>query len=240
MPLVRAYHRPDTIDDALALLAEVPERVILGGGTAVNADRSPGDIEVVDLQALGLSGVATDGDRVRIGAATTLHTLSRSDQAPQLLRMLARAEEPSTMRTISTVGGSVASRSWESVLLAGLLVHDAQVELAGAPAQPLADLLAGGVPTGAIITAVTVQAGGETAHAATGRTPADTPIVAAVGRATEAGVVVALTGVAAAPIVVNPSNPAAGLQPPEDFRGSAAYRTELAAVLSARVVEELS
>ncbi|NIR36170.1 MAG: xanthine dehydrogenase family protein subunit M, partial [Actinobacteria bacterium] len=65
--MVAAYYRPDSLDEALSLLAE-PNRVPLAGGTVVNADREPSEIEVVDLQALGLGGVEHDGDRVRLGA----------------------------------------------------------------------------------------------------------------------------------------------------------------------------
>ena len=53
VPLVTAYHRPASLEEALDLLSS-PQRVALGGGTTLNADREPSDLEAVDLQALGL------------------------------------------------------------------------------------------------------------------------------------------------------------------------------------------
>lgn len=239
MPLVTAYHRPEDVDDALRLIAD-SRRVPLGGGTVLNADRAPSDIEVVDLQALGLDRIDADGDRLRIGATATLQAVADHDATPDLVKRLARSELPSTLRTLATVGGTVAQGDPDSVLLAALIVHDADVELAGADELPLSVVLATGVPAGAIITAVVIDPGGEGAHASTGRTPADTPIVAAIGRRAPDGVRLALTGVASRPVLANAASPTADLSPPGDFRGSTTYRLELARVLAARVVEELS
>ena len=245
MPLVTAYHRPATIDEALDLLGS-PQRVALAGGTTLNADREPSELEAVDLQALGLDGIdAADEGRVRIGATATLDSVRRCELLPDSLRELARAEQPSTLRTLATVGGLVAKGSAESLLLAGLLAHDCRVELAGpAGADPsergLGELLAAGLPEGALITTVTVDHSGRTAVARTGRTPADVPIVAAYGRRTEGFVAMALTGVADHPVLVDVFDPTAGLDPVADFRGSREYRLHLAATLTARVMQELS
>jgi CO/xanthine dehydrogenase FAD-binding subunit len=149
------------------------------------------------------------------------------------------------MRTLATVGGTVVAGGWESELLAGLLAHDAAVHLA-APGpgtqpdqRPLAALLADPQTlAGRIITAVDVCTDGRVAVARTGRTPRGTPIVAAVARRDATGTVrVAMSGVAATPVVVD--HPAA-LRPPGDFRGSPGYRAELAAVLHARVTAEVA
>ena len=245
MPLVAAYHRPASLGEALDLLGS-PQRVALGGGTTLNADREPSDLEAVDLQALGLEEIAAaGGGRVRIGATATLDAIRRSGLLPDSLRELARAEQPSTMRTLATVGGLLAKGSAESVLLAALLAHEAQVELAG-PGQagpserPLAELLAAGLSPGALIAAATVDPSGRTAVAGTGRTPADVPIVAAYGRRIEGFVAMALTGVADHPVLVDVFDPTAGLDPVGDFRGSREYRLHLAATLTARVMQELS
>jgi CO/xanthine dehydrogenase FAD-binding subunit len=48
----------------------------------------------------------------------------------------------------------------------------------------------------------------------------------------------ALTGVAATPILVEPGD-LAHLDPPGDFRGSSRYRRELAGILAKRVVDRL-
>ena len=241
VPLVTAYHRPASIDEALELLS-APRRVALGGGTTLNADREPSDWEAVDLQDLGLDVIAAvDGGRVRIGATATLDAVRRGELLPDSLRDLARLEQPSTLRTLATVGGLAAKASAESLLLAGLLAHDAQVELAGPESEcSLAELLAGGLPRGSLITAITVDPSGSTATARTGRTPADVPIVAAYGRRIEGFVAMALTGVGDHPVLVDVFDPTAGLDPVADFRGSREYRLHLAVTLTARVMQELN
>ncbi|MXW95209.1 MAG: hypothetical protein F4110_07635 [Acidimicrobiaceae bacterium] len=243
VPLVAEYHRPASLDEALELLGS-PRRVALAGGTMLNADREPSDLEAVDLQALGLDTIAaTDAGRVRIGATATLDAVRRCELLGDSLRDLARAEQPSTLRTLATVGGLVAKASSESLLLAALLAHDAQVELVGSSAAAaesgLAGLLATGVPRGSLVTAVTVDPSGRTATARTGRTPADVPIVAAYGRRIEGFAAVALTGVADHPVLVDVGDPTSGLNPAGDFRGSREYRLHLAGTLTARVMQEL-
>jgi len=229
-----AYHRPDTIEEALELLAG-PNRVVLAGGTKLN-DRTrglPGDpledeVEVVDIQALGLDGIQAAGDdRLTIGAATTLQALVDSDAVPDLIRELARAELPSTLRNSATIGGLVAAGQGESPLQAALLVHGAGATRVG--------------PNDELLTAVSISTGGVGAWSGTGRTPADTPIVSAVGRKDADGVIhLALTGVAAAPMLVDSADPTGGLAPPADFRGSTEYRIELARIHSQRVLAELA
>ncbi len=234
MPLVAAYHRPLDVSEALSLLSE-PHRVPLAGGTTINADRAHDPVEVVDLQALGLNTIATHPGELRVGAMATLQSMIDSDAVPPALSEIARAASPSTLRTIATVGGTIASRDSSSVLLAALLVHNAEVTLANAGVVTLEDLLATGVPTHDLIMHVTFDPTGPTAVASTARTPADNPIVAAVAR--RGADQVALTGVANTPVLVDAVNPTVGLAPPPDFRGSTAYRLELARVLTPRAVE---
>ena len=221
-----------------------PQRVALGGGTTLNSDREPSDLEAVDLQALGLDAIVADGGRVRLGATATLDAVRRCELLGESLRELARAEQPSTLRTLATVGGLVAKASAESLLLAALLAHEAIVELAGpGDAGPtergLAELLAAGLAPDSLITAVTVDPSGSTAVSRTARTPADVPIVGAYGRRTDGSVAVALTGVADQPVLVDGHDPTAGLDPAGDFRGSREYRLHLAGTLTARVMQEL-
>ena len=239
MPLIAAYHRPTDLDEALALMTE-PNRMALAGGTVINADRAPSDIEVVDLQSLGLDGIVTDGDRLRVGAMATLASVTDADLVPTWLRSIARSEAPSTLGTLATVGGAIATGSGDSVFVAALLVADARVELAGADDRPLAEILGTGVPAGALITAVMIDPLGTGAEASTARTPADVPIVAAVAHEANGQITLALTGVASHPVLVSPSDPSAGLAPPADFRGSAEYRIELARILGTRAVEALT
>ncbi len=242
MTMIREYHRPANLEDALALLAESGARPI-AGGTVVNARPNTEPVDVVDLQALGLDEVRADGDRLELGAMVRLQDLMESESVPGLLRELAGREAPSTLRRAATVGGTVAAADPESELLAGLLVFDAGVTVAhsmGSESIPLAELLAdqSRLHLG-IITSVSVAVGGDATAERTGRTPADRPIVMAVARRGEDGEVrLALTGVSSTPVLAEPSK-VAELAPPADFRGSGEYRKELARVLSGRVLGRL-
>jgi CO/xanthine dehydrogenase FAD-binding subunit len=240
--MITQYHRPLTLDDAIALVAR-PEAVVLAGGTSVNAapDRAPST--AVDLQALDLTGIEVDGDIVRIGATTRLQDLVDSSLIPPILRELARREGPSTIRNMATVGGTIGTADPESELLAGLLAFGTRVTLAraGSPTEHTLDeiLDTPGLLSGAIITAISVPATGQAAADRVARTPMDRPIVMAVAHRDGDTTRLAITGVAAVPVVVDPDH-IGDLDPPPDFRGSSAYRTSVAEVLASRVVSAVA
>ncbi|MCP3998479.1 MAG: hypothetical protein GY722_25940 [bacterium] len=240
MKTIVAYHRPNDLDEAVALLERTDvTSTVVAGGTALNTVDLPGNTEVVDIQIAVTAGVARHGDRVVYGAMTRLTDVIEADETPPLLAALAKREGPNTLRNASTIGGTVAEGDADSELLAALLVHDATVQLSGGTDVPLADLLSDwSLLDRAIIVAVSVEIGGETASARTGRTPADTSIVAAAGRIVSGGTTIAVTGVATTPVLVNPAD-LSSLHPPADFRGSSEYRLELAEVLVKRVVSQL-
>ncbi|MFW2338765.1 MAG: FAD binding domain-containing protein [Acidimicrobiia bacterium] len=241
--MITDYHRPDTLDEALHLLHRPGvSSMVIGGGTDLVTRQINTRFEVIDLQAACPNGVSESSDRVVIGAMTRLQDLIADEQVPQLLRDLARREGPNTLRNAGTIGGAVAAADPESELVAGLLVHDAVVSFAGLDGEAsvhLDEFLADrSSMDGGIIVSVSVATGGVTAAARTGRTPADTSIVAAVGRSTADGTLVALTGVAVTPIVITRAE-VSGLQPPPDFRGSLEYRRSLAGTLIDRVLADL-
>ncbi len=212
---------------------------VLGGGTSFNAASGSQAVEAIDLQDLQLDGIEVVNGSLRIGSMVRLQDLVDHASVPPLLRDLAKREAPSSFRNAGSVGGIVATGDWESVLLAGFLAHRAVVSVAresGVVDLPLSDLLADRAQLeGGIITSLMIDQEGAAGYAATGRTPADRPIVAAVITGDGADPQVALTGVATAPILIDPGA-IADLEPPADFRGSAEYRRELARVLTARLM----
>jgi len=241
MRTITAYHRPASLDEVISLLerTEVTTTVV-AGGTALMAVELPEHTEVVDIQNAVSADIARAGDRVIYGAMTRLTDLIDHEATPPLLVELARREGPNTFRNASTIGGTVAEGDAESELIAALLVHDAAVRISGNDDEVmLPDLFSDwSLLDRAVIESVSVAIGGQTASTRTGRTPADIPIVAAAGRVVSDGLRVALTGVAATPVLVDPEDLSL-LDPPEDFRGSGEYRLELARVLIARLVAEL-
>ena len=243
MTRIATYARPSSLAEALRLL-EPDGAVAVGGGTTLPRLRLDAAADAVDLQDLGLARIEHTGDTVLVGAMATLEDLRNDEELPAAVREAARRELPSTLRTQATVGGLVASAAADSELLAVLLVHEAVVTVASRKASTdmaLPDYFSSlPRPRAEIVTAVSFRLGGRTATARTARTRADRPIVAAAARvAPDDSRIVALSGVAATPVVVDPGH-LAGLDPPGDFRGSGEYRAALAEVLSARVLEEVS
>jgi CO/xanthine dehydrogenase FAD-binding subunit len=242
MQTIRGYHRPGDLDEALALLNRNDlVTLVVGGGTQIGAGLV-GAGDLVDIQAFADDTISAKGNRVTYGSMVRLQDLMDNAHTPELLKEAAGREGPNTLRNAATVGGTVATADWESELVAALLVHEATVAIARleGPIDVALDeliqdrsLLAGGV-----ITSVTVERSGEAAAARTGRTPADTSIVAVVGRVVADGFRLAATGVADHPVLVEP-DALQQLQPPGDFRGSPTYRRELAGVLSGRVIDLL-
>ncbi len=244
MTLIQAYHRPHSVEEALALLAR-PSIItaVLAGGTHLTAHTENVD-EVVDLQAIGLDGIDWTGSQMTVGAMTRLQTLVETADAPALLRQAAHREGPNTFRNQATIGGVIAGADPESELLAALLVLEAEVTvqtLAGSRTLALSAFLPDvrAALAGGIITAISLATAGVTASDRVARTPADKPIVAAVARKTPEGrILLALCGIASSPILVTPDQ-LASLDPPADFRGSSEYRREMAILLAGRVLGQL-
>lgn len=237
MVKIKGYYRPQEVAEAVRLLAQ-PGTMPLAGGTQLLAQPETAVEAVVDLQALGLDGIAASDGSLALGAMVRLETLATDERVPELVREMARREGPNTLRQASTLGGTVATADWESELYAALLVHAAAVTLqrvSGSETLPLAELSSA---AGTLITGVTLETNGATAAARVARTPADKPIVAVVGRRVGDKVVLAVCGVAGRPILIAPSD-IENLMPPADFRGTSAYRREMAAVLGQRVMAQL-
>ena len=111
------YHRPRSLTEALTLAGRSSTVVLAGGTTVVDLMRqdvlAPDDI--VDISGLGeLTGIDVHGDRIRIGALTTMadtanHGIVRSD-FPALAQSLTQAASQQ-LRNVATVGGNVLQRT---------------------------------------------------------------------------------------------------------------------------------
>jgi CO/xanthine dehydrogenase FAD-binding subunit len=110
--------RPGTLEEALALLAGEGAAAHAGGtdlaGQLDRGIRSPALL--VDLQAAGLSGVASRGDGIEIGAMTTLADLAETAavQAYAAVATAAGAAASQLLRNVGTVGGNLCqhTRCW--------------------------------------------------------------------------------------------------------------------------------
>ncbi|WP_420225073.1 FAD binding domain-containing protein [Pigmentiphaga litoralis] len=111
-----SYVRPDTLDQALALLADQEDAKPLSGGMTLIPtlkQRLAAPSHLVDLSRLdALRGIGVDGGVLRIGAATRHVEVARSDVVagtiPALAALAGVIADPQ-VRNRGTLGGSVAN-----------------------------------------------------------------------------------------------------------------------------------
>jgi len=241
--MITQYHRPTTIDEAVALVGTPGAHVIIEG-TAFDSTEDRDETVAIDLQSLNLDEIEMSGGAMRIGSMTTLADLASFPQTPPMIAELASREQPSTIRNAMTIGGVIALNDPESELLAGLVAFNASVTVARAASihdHPIeATLENPQLIEDSIIIDVSIETGGTSAAHRTGRTPMDRPIVMVAGHLDSAGHIrLAVTGVDAQVIAMKPGQVDA-LVPPTDFRGTSRYRKALATVLTKRVLADLS
>ncbi len=104
--MITAYHRPQTLDEALKLLSQ-PNTVPLGGGTLLS-HRQSDSVEVVDLQALGLNSIKKSGNNLEIGATATLQQLLEDANCPNALKSALKLEAPLNLRNAATIAGQLS------------------------------------------------------------------------------------------------------------------------------------
>jgi carbon-monoxide dehydrogenase medium subunit len=111
------YHRPESVDAAVALLAKYGDeaRAIAGGHSLIPMMklRMAEVAHLVDLQAIGdLKGIKVDGGTITIGAMTTQHELIADEalakSAPIIREAALQIADPQ-VRYVGTVGGNVAN-----------------------------------------------------------------------------------------------------------------------------------
>lgn len=110
------YHEPDTIDEALALLAEHGDeaKVLAGGQSLIPllAMRLARPTQVIDINDVaGLGEIEERGDRVVFGATVRERAAERSSVVQSRLPLLAEALPfigHAAIRTRGTIGGTVA------------------------------------------------------------------------------------------------------------------------------------
>src|SRR5215207_51124 len=124
--MITAYHRPQTLDEALTLLTQ-PNRIPLGGGTLL-AKPTAEPVEAVDLQALGLDSIKKSGNNLEIGATVTLQQLLESEHCPGALKSALKLEAPLNLRHAATIAGTLVSCDGRSPFAVVMLVLDAKIE----------------------------------------------------------------------------------------------------------------
>jgi len=134
-----AYHRPKSVAEAVAKLAELGEdaRAIAGGHSLIPMMklRLAAPDHLVDLKDVaGLKGVRTEGADIVIGAMTTQHELIGSELLASKLPILRETSlviaDPQ-VRYVGTLGGNVANGDPGNDMPAVMLALGATYQLTG-------------------------------------------------------------------------------------------------------------
>ncbi|MFP5019549.1 FAD binding domain-containing protein [Pseudonocardia phyllosphaerae] len=265
IPLAFDYTRPDTLDDAIALLAEKGEDAsVLAGGHSlipVMKVRLGAPELVIDIGRLPeLSYIRVDGDDVAIGAGTRHRDVVVSEvlaaEVP-LLPAVARTVGDPQVRARGTLGGTVAHADPAADLPAALLALDATVVLQGPRGRrsvPIGEFYEGVFTTvrepDELVVEIRVPRCGDLgwAYEKFTRRSNDWAIVAVAVSGDRIGLVnMGSTSLRAtkaeealvegAPIAEAAALAAEGTEPPSDTHGTPEYRTHLVQVLTRRALE---
>jgi carbon-monoxide dehydrogenase medium subunit len=137
------YHRPKSVQEAVALLTELGEngRALAGGHSLIPMMKlrlaSPGNL--VDLAGIGeLKGVRAESNDIVIGAMTTQHELIASnhlaDKIPLLRETSLQIADPQ-VRYLGTLGGNVANGDPGNDMPAVMMCLDASYDVTGKSGQ---------------------------------------------------------------------------------------------------------
>jgi CO/xanthine dehydrogenase FAD-binding subunit len=125
--MITNYHRPSSIEECLALLNRPSLRTFpLGGGTFLSHYDAE-DIEVVDLQTVGLGYLRAKGNGIEIGAATTLQAILESHLLQSALKPALHLEAPLNIRNAATIAGTIVACDGRSTLATALLALDTKI-----------------------------------------------------------------------------------------------------------------
>jgi carbon-monoxide dehydrogenase medium subunit len=253
------YARPESLDEALALLvADDGARALAGGQTLINVmkARAGSPDALVDLSRIEeLKGIELGGDgTLEIGAMTTYTEIVASSEArarPILGEVCAQIADVQ-VRNRGTIGGNVCTNDPTNHLPPLLAAIGAEFVIAGSDGLrtvSAADFFLGvymtAVAQGELLTSIRVPAGRSDGFAAVTLGVEGTCIVSAAA-SLNGHTRVALGCVDAVPVVLELDSTSedvvrdavknANLMPPSDVHASSEYRTHLAEVLAIRAV----
>jgi carbon-monoxide dehydrogenase medium subunit len=253
------YARPESLDEALALLvADDGARALAGGQTLINVmkARAGSPDALIDLSRIdALKGIELGGDgTLEIGAMTTYTEIMASSEArarPILGEVCAQIADVQ-VRNRGTIGGNVCTNDPTNHLPPLLAAIGAEFVIAGSDGSrtvSAADFFLGvymtAVAQGELLTSIRVPAGRSDGFAAVTLGVEGTCIVSAAA-SLNGHTRVALGCVDAVPVVLELDSTSeevvraavknANLMPPSDVHASSEYRTHLAEVLAIRAV----
>jgi CO/xanthine dehydrogenase FAD-binding subunit len=120
---------PESLEEALKLLAGKPRPLPFAGGTEIMVRRRAGDYLFLH-RIPELRGIGAAGEGIRIGAGTSFAELIESPLSPPLLRRAAEGVGAPGIRNLGTIGGNICNASPAGDSLPPLYLYDAVLVLA--------------------------------------------------------------------------------------------------------------
>jgi CO/xanthine dehydrogenase FAD-binding subunit len=232
---LRTLHKPSTLEEAAALLKTPGVYPIYGGGASIirgeHADHR--DVEAaVDLTKLIGQSVTITGADIELSAGATLESVALADSD---LARIVNTSMPLTLRNAITVGDLLMECDPQSPILALFYGLGAQIQtVSGSLSVDQWFDLTPDQRRMTVIRAVSCVSYNQYqfAYEKVARTPADAPIVGAVGFVRGGESFAVVVGVADRPVRY-----VEGLQSQiSDYKGSADYRSEMAKIISRRAI----
>lgn len=258
------YHRPESIDQAKTLFADLEDSIYLAGGHTLipsMKQRLSAPSDVIDLSAIpALTEISVDSDVLRIGAMATHDSVATSSIVSAHCRAitdLASGIGDAQVRNRGTIGGSIANNDPAADYPAAIVglnatVHTDQRDISAG------DFFTGMFETalqdGEIITAISFPSCSDAAYAKFPNPASRYATVGVLVAKSNDGVIVAITG--ASSCVFRASDMEAALEENfsansldsitldqdlllSDMHASAGYREQLCKVMAKRAVESL-
>ncbi len=247
--MITAYHRPQTLDEALALLTQ-PNTLPLGGGTLLSHGIAD-SVQVVDLQLLGLDSLTKTGNSLEVGATLTLQTLLESPDCLAALKSALKLEAPLNIRNSATVAGTLVRCDGRSTFATTLLALDAKIEICSSNTDSQTINIGEFLPlrSSGLITSITIPTNVKLAFDYVSRTPSDKPMVCvALAQWNSGRTRMAVGGYGKSPMLAMDGTESDGVETAaknafheaNDDWGSAEYRMDVAATLAKRCLEQIS
>ena len=262
------YHRPQSLAEALALLARDPQAKLIAGGQSLAPMmnmRLAQPAALVDLNALaGLDGIAEAGDCIEVGALARHHAVASSALIRARCPLLAEAAGTIghyAIRCRGTLGGSLAHADPAAQLPLVAATLGAEIAAAGkrgerriAAREFFVSLMTTALDPDEIVVRVRfpkAQAGERHAYLQVSRRSGDFAIVAVAAVVRGDALTIGLGGVEDRPVVLDGLSLREGAQiiarkardsisPTENPRVPAVFRKELVEVLVRRAVGRCS
>jgi len=249
--MITSYHRPKTLDEALALLTQ-PNTLPLGGGTLLSHGTSD-PVQAVDLQLLSLDTLTRTGNNLEIGSTLTLQALLESEHCHSALKSALKLEAPLNIRSTATVAGTLVACDGRSTFASVLLAMDAKITVKSKQKEEETINIGEFLPLrniqGALITSITIPNNVKIAFEHVSKTPSDKPLVcAAVAQWNSGRTRLALGGYGKSPMLAMDGTESEGIETAArnalheatDEYASAEYRMHAAGTLAKRCIEQIN